>query len=444
MHSAVMTSPTPEARDDFRAVADAQSKTLTRTICLAGAVMTLALAPYDLALAGHDARMARTLATMRVALLAIYALYFATYRVVTRLGRGVRFLQVPALLSGVVFGYAVGQLAHDDNYWLTTLYMYPVMCGVVLMRLPERLLNAGLFTLTPLVGFALSFDGALSEAHVVHAVGLFVMAASFGVYAGNSFYVLFREAFELRRSLDEKRTELADANAHLEARVDAQTRDLRHLATRLDDVLETERRRLARELHDDLGQELTAMRLEVEALRAVTRDDAAASRVLRVASSIERSHNAVRLILESLRPRILDEEGVEASVHWLALQFRERTGRACEARVTLAEEPDAQVGLAVFRIVQEALTNVARHADATRVEVTLRGDAAALTLRVVDDGRGLAEQGSVGRHGLIGMRERALAVGGTLDVTTADPSGTRVEAVLPMSAPEPAAGDDLR
>lgn len=186
------------------------------------------------------------------------------------------------------------------------------------------------------------------------------------------------------------------------------------------------------------------MRLEVEALRAVTRDDAAASRVSRVASSIERSHNAVRLILESLRPRILDEEGVEASVHWLALQFRERTGRACEARVTLAEEPDAQVGLAVFRIVQEALTNVARHADATRVEVTLRGDAAALTLRVVDDGRGLAEHGASQRHGLIGMRERALAVGGTLDVTTADPSGTRVEAVLPMSAPEPAAGDDLR
>lgn len=417
---------------------------LTRTICLAGAVMTVALAPYDLALAGEDPRAAKTLAAMRVALLAIYGLYFVLYQLGARWGLGVRALQVPALLANVVFGYAVGALAHNDNYWLTTLYMAPVMCGVVLMRLPARLVNAGLFTLTPLAGFALRFDGALSEAHVAHALGLFVMAAAFGVYAGNSFYTLFREAFDLRRALDEKRAELADANGHLEARVEAQTRDLRRLATRLDDALETERRRLAGELHDDLGQELTAMRLEVEALRAVARDEGVAARVARVAASIERSHASVRLILDSLRPRILDEEGVEASVHWLARQFRERTAAACEVSVEVYDEPDPLVGLCVFRIAQEAFTNVSRHAEATRVEVSLRERGDELTLEIVDDGRGIDPHRSTQRHGLVGMRERAIAVGGTLEVTAVEPAGTLVVARLPTQRRATGPGEEQR
>lgn len=428
----------------FETVADAQSRTLTRTICLAGAVMTVALAPYDLALAGEEPRAAKTLTVMRVALLAIYGLYFVLYRLGARWGLGVRALQLPALLANVVFGYAVGALAHDDNYWLTTLYMAPIMCGVVLMRLPERLLNAGLFALTPLAGFALRFDGALSEAHVAHALGLFVMAAAFGVYAGNSFYTLFREAFDLRRALDEKRAELADANGHLEARVEAQTRDLRRLATRLDDALETERRRLAGELHDDLGQELTAMRLEVEALRAVARDEGVAARVARVAASIERSHASVRLILDSLRPRILDEEGVEASVHWLARQFRERTATACEVRVEVYDEPDPLVGLCVFRIAQEAFTNVSRHAEATRVEVSLRERGDEITLEIVDDGRGIDHHQSAQRHGLVGMKERAIAVGGTLEVTAVEPAGTRVVARLPTRQRTTGPGEERR
>ncbi|MBK6531564.1 MAG: hypothetical protein IPF99_18730 [Deltaproteobacteria bacterium] len=114
--------------------------------------------------------------------------------------------------------------------------------------------------------------------HVAHALGLFFMAATFGVYAGDVYYRHAREAFGLRRALEVRRAE---------------------------------RRRLASDLHDNLGQELTAMRLEVETLSAVARDEPAASRVKRVAGSIERSHRSVRLMLESLRPRILDDDGVE-------------------------------------------------------------------------------------------------------------------------------------
>jgi two-component system, NarL family, sensor histidine kinase UhpB len=138
----------------------------------------------------------------------------------------------------------------------------------------------------------------------------------------------------------------------------------------------------------------------------------------------------VRLILESLRPRILDEEGVEASVHWLARQFRERTDRESHMGITLFDEPDAHVGLAIFRIVQEALTNVARHAEASRVEVSLVEKGPHVTLTITDDGRGLAAEVAAHRHGLIGMKERAIAVG-TLEITSPASMGARVEAVLP-------------
>jgi signal transduction histidine kinase len=417
--------------DAFKVVADTQSRMLCRTVCVVGAIMTVALAPYDLVLASHDVRAAATIGWMRAALIAIYVMFFVLLRLQERQRIDVRFLQVPALLATVAFGAAVGRLAQENNYWLFTLYMAPVMCGVVLVPLVERMVFAVLFTFMPLMGFAMSFEGRLSEQHLVHALGLFFMAAAFGVFAGNSFYKLFRDAFELRRALDEKRAELTRANTTLEARVEEQTDHLRQLAMGLDDVLETERRRMARELHDDLGQELTAMRFEVEALRFTVRDEGLIARVGRIAAAIERSHQSVRLILESLRPRILDEEGIEAAVRWLARQFRERTSLTCETTITLGEEPDSHVGLAAFRMVQECLTNVARHAAATKVSVLVRGDTHEITVRVIDNGRGRPTEGASLRHGLVGMRERAIAVGGTLEITAAEPTGTLVQAVFP-------------
>lgn len=227
------------------------------------------------------------------------------------------------------------------------------------------------------------------------------------------------------------RRALRQLNGELESRVEAQTRELRGFATRLDEVLEAERRRLARDLHDDLGQELTAMRFEVETLRAYASDEGQRAGLGRVSAAIDRSHQGVRVILESLRPRILDEEGLEAAVAWLARQFRERTGRVCEVTVALAGEPDAAVGLVVFRVVQEALTNVARHADAARVAITLRVEGGRLALTVEDDGRGLPAERTEGRHGLVGMRERVAAAGGELVIERVEPRGTRVRAFVP-------------
>jgi two-component system sensor histidine kinase UhpB len=255
----------------------------------------------------------------------------------------------------------------------------------------------------------------------VVAVTLFVM-----VFSQMHRLVLVTE-FDLRN-------QLKHFNAELESRVEVQTRELRGFALRLDEVLEVERRRLAHELHDDLGQEITALRLEVEAMRAYVRDERQLGGLARMAGAIERSHGSVRAILESLRPRILDEEGLERAIHWLGRHLRERTACAVVVEVDLRDEPDAQVGLVAFRVAQESLNNVARHAGATSVSVSLtrRGDA--LVLEIADDGA-TDEQGPIrpGR-GVAGMRERVSSLGGELWVTAAPTRGTLVRATIPLGA----------
>ena len=225
------------------------------------------------------------------------------------------------------------------------------------------------------------------------------------------------------------RRELERFNRELESRVAEKTREIRAFAQRLDDVLETERRRLARELHDDLGQELTALRLELEALRARAGADHGGG-LARMTSSVDRAHLGVRGILESLRPRILDEEGVDASVRWLGDMFERRAAVRCSVEVSCRAEPAPQVGLVVFRVVQEALTNVARHAGARAVNIAVRREGDQITVTVDDDGAHHGEEIEPGR-GLTGMRERVISVGGELSIAPRTPTGTRVEARIP-------------
>jgi len=256
-----------------------------------------------------------------------------------------------------------------------------------------------------------------------------LLVVCIGTLAGFGFAAMHRmtllENVRMRRMLQKFNTEL-------ESRVAAQTLDLRRFARRLDEVLETERRRLARELHDDLGQELTALRLELESIRPTLQQPRALNSLDRMAASIARSHLGVRNILESLRPRILDEEGLESAVSWLALQLPDRVGCAVHVDVVLYDEPSPEVGLVAFRIVQEALTNVARHAEAKEVQVVLHATTQSLRVEIADDGIHHREGGLAPGRGLAGMRERVLSIGGTLEVGPRAPQGTRVVARLPL------------
>lgn len=212
---------------------------------------------------------------------------------------------------------------------------------------------------------------------------------------------------------------------------------LRELAARLDGVREEERAAIAREIHDELGQELTGLRLELSWLqRAIPARSHLNERVRAMVGQVDGTIETVRRIASDLRPGVLDELGLAAAVEWQAEKFAERTGLHPLVRIVGDESAvDPRRETTVFRILQEALTNVTRHAQAQRVTVNLEIEPSAIILEVEDDGVGIAgwEAASAQGLGLMGMRERALQWDGEIEITGAPGRGTRVRLVLPQT-----------
>ena len=213
---------------------------------------------------------------------------------------------------------------------------------------------------------------------------------------------------------------------------------LRALAAHLQSVREDERTRIAREIHDELGQVLTGLRIDLAwvASRLLPGDETPLpDRVKAMLGLVDTTIRLVRRIATDLRPGVLDDLGLVAAVEWQAQEFQNRTGITCEFS---ANQPDLalppEVGTAVFRICQETLTNVARHAHATRVELRLEAEAGALLLTVADNGRGITEQELVNQTslGLLGMRERALLLGGQVTIAGRPGEGTTVMVRVPL------------
>lgn len=208
--------------------------------------------------------------------------------------------------------------------------------------------------------------------------------------------------------------------------------ELQAMTHRLMSVQEDERRTLSRELHDDIGQQITAIKLGAMALR---NDDDPARRAEIVAEIIEITDQTVakvRNLSLLLRPPQLDALGLEAALRWQAdTMFRNAPPRLVLDIEPLPERPPPAVELACFRIAQEALTNVLRHADARNVHLVLARTGDVLRLEVHDDGAGFANRESAGL-GLMTMRERAQQLGGTIEIGSAPQTGTRVRACLPL------------
>jgi PAS domain S-box-containing protein len=228
-----------------------------------------------------------------------------------------------------------------------------------------------------------------------------------------------------------------------EHRLHELNQQLRQLSASLLDVRELERRRISRELHDELGQQLTGLKLDLSWLagriregRAVTIEKVDAMRRLLDATIV-----AVRRISSDLRPSMLDDLGFGDAVSWQANEFSQRSG----IKVVLALDAvdlihDDAIATALYRIVQESLTNVARHAQATRVDVSLRADDTAITLAIRDDGQGMDTGARRAGLGLVGIRERAMALGGSLEIRSDVDQGTSVEIKIPLpAAPTPLA-----
>lgn len=217
---------------------------------------------------------------------------------------------------------------------------------------------------------------------------------------------------------------------------------LRSLTERLQVVREEEGRRIARELHDELGQSLTGLRIDLSwidrRLAAAGGTEAIAElrgRVAAMTEQLDETVRTVRRISSELRPMVLDDLGLPAAIEWQLHEYQKRTGIRCEAHLPPEETaipPDRAT--AVFRILTESLTNVVRHAAATRVEVALAIDEHEVRLDVADNGRGMPGGTAGGRRslGILGMEERARALGGTVGFEARPGGGTRVVLRLPL------------
>jgi two-component system sensor kinase len=211
---------------------------------------------------------------------------------------------------------------------------------------------------------------------------------------------------------------------------------LRQLSEQMNQVREAERTRIARELHDELAQWLTALKMDAAAMSArLAPGDPLKERVERMKKVVDTTVASVRRISADLRPVMLDDLGIAAAIENLVHDFGERSGIDVELSVGSGEldlgEPHAT---ALYRMLQEALTNVARHAAASRVEVFLRVEDGRLKARVDDDGRGIAPEALEGKgsFGLLGIRERAHTLGGSARIFARKEGGTTVEIVLPL------------
>jgi signal transduction histidine kinase/sensor domain CHASE-containing protein len=297
--------------------------------------------------------------------------------------------------------------------------------------------------------FAHTFDAAGGTWHLVVETS---PGAVRGLHVESSLVLLAGTLISLLLaaylwSLARRTAELARANASLTEDVAARKEvelalrrsqeGLRELAAHQERVKEDERKRIAREIHDDLGQNLLALRIEVSMLDTHTKTYPVLDKSIRILlDQIDTTMKSVRAIINNLRPPVLDL-GLQAAIEWLVAQFRERSGIACTLVVDHAGVDytlDDERATTVFRIVQESLTNVSRHARASRVEISLRRIGDRLQVTVADNGIGRfpGDKRKPRSFGLVGVKERLHALDGTFKIHSTPGSGTTLTFSIPI------------
>jgi NO-binding membrane sensor protein with MHYT domain/two-component sensor histidine kinase len=262
------------------------------------------------------------------------------------------------------------------------------------------------------------------------------------------------DAYLAKRSAEQAEV-LRQVRESLETRVKERTAELarsdqslRALASRLHAVREEERILIARNVHDELGQALSAAKMDLSLLEREARSrpkEISPAHILGEIDSakrtIDKAIDLVNSIATELRPAVLDEAGLTAAIDWQAQDFEKRTRIKCRIVSSGSiSEPDRERAIALFRILQEALTNVARHAQAKLVEIELKEEAGDYVLQVRDDGIGVSDSqlNDWRSLGLIGMRERALMFGGQVPIERGPRGGTTVRVTIPRSPDPPA------
>lgn len=258
------------------------------------------------------------------------------------------------------------------------------------------------------------------------------------------------ELEQLNRDLQQQRQldlEHIHEREQAEAALRQSQEELRQLASYQERIKEDERKRIAREIHDELGQNLLALRIDIAMLhaRTATTHPRLNKKVHSVLDHIDSTMKAMRAIINNLRPTVLDL-GLNAAIEWQVKEFQRRTGIVCELEMTDKDlSIDDNRATALFRILQESLNNVFRHARATKAQIVVERDGDTLRMKVADNGVGIFPgcRRKANSFGLVGIKERVSSLGGSMAIETAQDAGTSLTVAIPLQeAGKPDAAHD--
>jgi signal transduction histidine kinase len=224
-----------------------------------------------------------------------------------------------------------------------------------------------------------------------------------------------------------------------ELELDASYKAVRQLTAHLQNVREEERTHIAREIHDELGQQLTVLKMDISWLNkkiSSNADDLVKQKINDLLEMLDGTVKTVRRIASELRPSLLDDLGLIAAIEWQLSEFEKRSGiKTGFAGPEGDLELQDNVNTAVFRIFQESLTNIARHAAAKKVNVSMQNNNESFILRITDDGRGFDKHKIIDNKtlGILGMKERTAMIGGTYEISSSPGKGTTVVLAIPVS-----------
>ncbi|MCC6793798.1 MAG: sensor histidine kinase [Candidatus Hydrogenedentes bacterium] len=257
-----------------------------------------------------------------------------------------------------------------------------------------------------------------------------------------TFYIGLLETVSVKALLRKQQLELYHEIAERERAQSelSESRDqLRQLSGHVESIRENDRARMAREIHDELGQTLTSLKIDLDALKRRIAPSAASlpgciEIIDTMKSQVATTVQTTRRLMTELHPAILEDLGLQAAIEWLVFDFSRRTGIRCSFEAAPdTPVPGTEQATALFRVVQECLTNVIRHANATSVKVKLKSDQGKMSVEVADNGTGFSFNGrKEGKFGILGMKERLVLLNGELEINSSPARGTRILAIVPM------------
>jgi signal transduction histidine kinase len=373
---------------------------------------------------------------LRLAVIAASAASFALLNTTLGLRRPMLILGGAGSLILFAIGWFLARLGTPEQPWIHLAYPALFFSVLAPVRLPERALLVACMALALCTGFVASFPQHFHAPMIGFVLSFVISGAAMVVAVGHLSFRIVRQSFYQARALERATRELAETNETLEQRVRAQTQDLRRLADHLERAREEERTRIARELHDELGQQLTALNLSLAlAKQRCTTDPArVAGNLADIEALLARTHATVKQLVTELRPLPVDELGLQASIERLGRQAQEHGHLRVRVVANGLEDVSPDIGAIAFRVVQEALTNVVRHARARHAEVVTAVADGELGITISDDGVGLPSPRKNG-FGLLGIRERAAMLSGRFELRARPGGGTTLAVSLPLTRP---------